>query len=159
VSDAASSTNLTSSEQQTLHGVVDFYGPKGDDNVSVSLPTDPSIFGGSENPRGDGGTAVSIAIKPGLGTKELAANIAHEGQHGVDDRLRGRNINSRAERLSTEISAYTTQALFQKAIHFSTSSHDGWTPLGGFNLPNILDQAQQSVNAACRSSHTGTCGD
>jgi RHS repeat-associated protein len=159
VNDAASSSNLTSSEQQTLHDVVDFYGPKGDDNVSVSLSTDPTIFGGSEDPRADGGTSISIAIKPGQGTKELAANIAHEGQHGVDDKIRGRNINSRAERLSTEISAYTTQAIFQEAIHFATSSHDGWTPLGGFNLQNIQDQAQRSVNAACRSSHTGTCGD
>ena len=157
VNDASTSSNLTDEEQDALSAVVDFYGVKGDDTVSVAISEDSDVIRGTAALRADGGEDISLKPDGELGV--LARNIVHEGQHGVDDQMRGRDITSRSERKATEVDAYTAQATFQKAIHFATSSSDGWTPFGGFSIDNINRQAEASVLAACGKSSTGSCGD
>lgn len=117
---------------------------------------DSDAIRGSES-LGVSGTSISVKLDPQ--SPIVARNIVHEGQHGVDDSIRGRDIQTRSERKATEISAYKSQAIFQKAINFAASSSDGWTPLGGFSAGNINRQAELSVLAACRGSKTGSCGD
>jgi hypothetical protein len=150
---------LGDDEKGTLDAVVNFYGGKGDENVRVSLSTQPGFSGGTANLRTDGGEDVSINLQPGLPRKAIAAHIAHEGQHGVDDQTRGRDIQSRGERKTTEINAYTSQAIFQKAINFVAPGIEGWTPIRGIDRRIIEQQAEISVEFACGSSKTGSCGD
>ena len=139
-----------------MQSVIDFYGDKGDESVSVSILHD-SGAGGTENYQPGGGESVSVKLTKPLDA--FARNIAHEGQHGADDQIRGREIYSLTEREQTELNAYTTQAVFQKALNFVTSSNDGWTPLGGYNTENIRNQARDSVKRACGTTTTGSCGD
>jgi hypothetical protein len=159
VKDAASSSRLSGDEQSALEAVDDFYGEKGDDSVHVALSSQPGFSGGTENVRTDGGEDVSINLQPGLAQNIVAAHIAHEGQHGVDDQIRSREIQSRGERMATEINAYTTQAIFQKAINFVAPGIEGWTPVRGLDTKAIEEQARTSLNIACGSSNTGSCGE
>jgi RHS repeat-associated protein len=155
--DASVSSGLTDQEQDVLGSVLDFYGEKGNDSVSVSMSGETGAIRGTAALREDGGEDVSL--RPDHSLNVLARNIVHEGQHGVDDQRRGMDINSRVERKATEISAYTAQAIFQKATNFATSSSDGWTPFGGYSVENIYRQAENSVDTACQKSSTGSCGD
>lgn len=142
-----------------MEAVDGFYGEKGDDSVHVSLSSQPGFSGGTENVRPGGGEDVSINLQPGLAQNTFAAHIAHEGQHGVDDQIRGRDIQSRGERMATETNAYTTQAIFQKAINYVAPGIEGWTPVRGLDRKVVEEQAQTSVNIACGSSNTGSCGE
>jgi RHS repeat-associated protein len=152
---ATSRGDMTDDERAALNNVIDLYGDKGDISVQVSF-TDTLLVQGNESLQSDGTIGIKLKAQPS--TVELARDIVHEGAHGVDDLARGRNVNSRAERKESEIKAYTAQAYFQKAEHFSNSSHDGWTPFGGLNFDNIESQAENSVNIACRHDRSGSCG-
>ena len=127
--------------------------------MHVSLSSERGFSGGTENFRADGGEDVSINLQPGQAQNTIAAHIAHEGQHGVDDQTRGRDIQSRGERMATEINAYTTQAIFQKAINYVAPGIEGWTPIRGLDGKVIEEQARTSVNIACGSGKTGSCGE
>ena len=157
VKDASMSSSLTDQEQDVLGTVVDFYGDKGDDAVTVFVSSESGPVRGSAAVRGDGGEDVSLRIDDPANV--LARNIVHEGQHGIDDQNRGRDILTRGERKTTEINAYAAQATLQKAMNFATSSSDGWTPFGGYSFENINRQAESSVATACRGMTTGSCGD
>lgn len=148
-------TQTTDDERTALNNVVDLYGNKGDTSVQVSF-TDTALVQGNESLQNDGTIGIKLKAQPS--TVELARDIVHEGAHGADDLARGRNVNSRAERKESEIKAYTAQAYFQKAEHFSSSSHDGWTPFGGLNFDSVESQAINSVNIACRHDRSGSCG-
>ena len=157
VEDASMSSSPTDQEQDVLGTVVDFYGDKGDDAVTVFVSSESGPVRGSAAVRGDGGEDVSLRIDDPANV--LARNIVHEGQHGIDDQNRGRDILTRGERKTTEINAYAAQATLQKAMNFATSSSDGWTPFGGYSFENINRQAESSVATACRGMTTGSCGD
>jgi len=60
--------------------------------------------------------------------------------------------------MDTEVNAYIAEAVFQKAANCAESVNDGWTPVGGYDMENIYHQAEDSVEAACGKSTTGSCG-
>jgi hypothetical protein len=106
-------------------------------------------------PAGGGGGGDGVADNA---IKNLGKNAVHEGKHGLTDSERGREDNTRSERLDNEIGAYTVQGYYQKALRFSTSSDDPWTYGGGLSEKNILNKANASVNQACGSETGGSCG-
>jgi RHS repeat-associated protein len=155
--DAAKSSELTPAQRESVQKVVDFIGKPGDgNNVTVMFRDDSSRGGYATFNKADGKT--TLTLRPDNAIKNLGKNAVHEGKHGLTDSERGREDNTRSERLDNEIGAYTVQGYYQKALRFSTSSDDPWTYGGGLSEKNILNKANASVNQACGSETGGSCG-
>lgn len=101
---------------------------------------------------------IAISISETRKSRDAAADIIHEGAHGLDDQKRGRSISSRNERKETEVNAYTAEAHFQKAENYATSFNDGWVPGLGFSQEKVKKQAESSILVACGQSTAGSCG-
>jgi hypothetical protein len=152
---AAASPYLDASERAALHAVRTFFGDKGDPSVRISFKSNDLVQGTA---RLDADLRASISLIAGKDLWETVRDAFHEGSHGLDDRIRGRAIESRAERKATEVQAYLIQAIFQKATNRASNSNDGWTPAGGFRMDKIEVQAEGSVRAACLGETSGSCG-
>lgn len=154
---ASGSARLTGGEKNILKTVVEFYGKNRENNgVAVSF-REKGLVQGTALRRTDGGADITLVA--GKSLQEHGRDIVHEGSHGVDDKVRGRSIETRAERKETEIKAYAAQAYFQKAENFSTSWNDGWSVKEQRIVPeNIERQAESSVRRACGQTASGSCG-
>ncbi|MFK3649185.1 RHS repeat-associated core domain-containing protein [Lysobacter enzymogenes] len=162
VAAAASNPRLNEDQRGVMRKIVSFYGPKGDARVGVSF-SDGLSTDGAATMRKDGGhdiqfnmARLSAYTKDAFG-QNFGRQAAHEGQHGVDDRARGRAIETLAERKATEVNSYTTAAYFQQAENVAFKWDDGWTPVRGFSRANIENQAMSSVRAACAGVEEGSC--
>ncbi|ALN65466.1 putative exported protein [Lysobacter antibioticus] len=164
IASAASNPRLTSSERSVMARIAGFYGKPGEDNkVSVSFGALKGP-GGTAAFRADGGAHITLDIMQATKKTEndtlnvLGRAAAHEGEHGANDRARGRPVATRAERKQEEVAGYSAQAYFQKSANFSESSSDGWIFWKGMiSKENIERQAEGSVNTSCVSSREGSC--
>jgi hypothetical protein len=155
--DAAKSSQLTAEQRGSVQKVVDFIGtPDNNKNVTVTFKDDSSRGGYATFNKADGNT--TLTLRPDNAIKNLGKNAVHEGKHALTDSDRGREDNTRSERLDNEIGAYRVQGFYQKALQYSTSSDDPWTFKGGLSEGNILNKANSSVDQACGSETGGSCG-
>ncbi len=155
---ATESARLTTPQQENLKHATGFVGlPNDENNVIVKFRDDSSRGGYSTFNAKDNTT--TLTLRPDKDIKNLGKNAVHEAEHGYVDAQRGRGDESRTERFENEVSAYTTQAYYQDALQYSTSSDDPWTYTGGTSEQNIADRAELSVNEACGNQNTGSCGD
>jgi hypothetical protein len=78
---------------------------------------------------------------------EKAATVAHEGEHGVQQKAGGMPGNNEQE-FHGEQQAYTVQSDVNEGLN-KTSAYGTWTPGGGFNQGAIDDYATRSTDMWC----------
>jgi len=147
---------LSSNEQQRLSTILGLYGNEGDPGVHVSFAAGPGYLGMATYSPLPWGENVSFSSDP-RPNLSFYSTIIHEGQHAVDDFDRRSDMRSFEDRHQTEINAYTSQAIFNRAANGSSNFEllDG---SGGYDQQAIENAAQDSISAACGGGDGGvTC--
>ncbi len=159
IAEAAESPNLSDEEKSIVKGILSAFGEKGDDRVRVSFHENADMRGGATNYHDDGlgGKYNSISLNSlniPSDTRDstiIMGGVAiHEGGHARDNFERGRPIGSLSERMSTEINAYTGEAVFYKAMD-SVVRPKLWNPKVGIQTGEVMKAAERSVKNACAS--------
>ena len=156
-----------SSERRSLDRVLTFLGRPGQVNgvtVRVGAGTIPGAAGGASitqhaAPVGPTGFTSQIGLNlegrssPSF-APELASTLAHEAQHGMDQRAIGRMHENAAEVRSTETNAWTTDAAVYRGLNFE-SAWRTWTRAGGFDAEAVQRGVERSVQDWCNAG--GNC--
>ena len=143
--------------------VVKFYGREGKNNgVTVKIG---NAGGANANTATRGGkTTITLDLTQmaavfghrsdgsNLST-ETAATVAHEGQHGIDEKANGMPQN-RAQEKAYEVKAFTTQSFVNHGLGVN-SAYGVWTNVGGFNASAVDSSAETSTQSWCLAG--GTC--
>jgi RHS repeat-associated protein len=160
LAEAAANGSLSQSQQKALTAVQNFYGAPDEKNgVTVQIGDKGSLPGsvGGTSTQGNetniGIRADTIANGEGKDTQKFqdrfASTVAHEGQHGLDQRANGMPKN-RADEKASEVRAYTSEA----ALFQGLNSGFGpwlWTPERGLQPGGIERSAENSTNLWCQS--------
>jgi RHS repeat-associated protein len=153
VKKAIKSGNLSKDEKAALKDVVKFYGKAGKDNgVTVNTGTG-SGAGLGKTATESGRTTISLNLSsldssPNGGTPstEKAAEVAHEGEHGVQQKANGMPATP-DQTYKAEQQAYTAQSFVNKGLN-TDSSWGVWTTSGGFNQNAVDETAADSTRLA-----------
>jgi RHS repeat-associated protein len=153
------SISKTGSDHAALSKVLGFYGKEGVAN-GVKISTGPTNAGGpmgSSTHNGVTNIKIDAKLMNGLAalhklpiTSAYAAELAHEGQHGIDQRHDGMP-NSRAEELRGETRAARTEAAGWQAVN-TDSWWKTWTQAGGFDSKAIQKEAEAATTAWCQGN-------
>lgn len=160
VANSASKLPAGSAEQKTLNAIVKFYGKERQKN-GVVVKISSSGFA-SEKMKGQ---TVTLTFNPAAmraafsgrtdGSKpevEIAGAVAHEGQHGVDDRARGYSSSLTSQLVRDERNGYRTQSYVNEG--------QGVPSAYGLWSPGITDAQQtQAINQAAANSVAADCSD
>jgi RHS repeat-associated protein len=156
---AASQLKEGSTERAILDRVVDFYGEADHDNdVTVQVVAGDSKAGSAVTV----GSETTITYNPlahgeGYGgtvdTHERAATLAHEGNHGVDQKRWGMT-NSLHRREWNEKRAVTAEAAYFKGANQDARTGI-WTRAGGIDANKVDRRALRSLEMSCPAG--GTC--
>jgi len=157
INKAASSKRLNADQKAALKGVVAFYGKAGKDN-GVTVNTGDAAAGANGGTRTENGrTSISLNLSNwdapyanlngGSPKAEKAATVAHECEHGVQQKAGGMPGNNEQE-FHGEQQAYTIQSDVNEGLN-KTSAYGTWTPGGGFNQGAIDDYATRSTDMWC----------
>jgi hypothetical protein len=152
--DAAGKLPAGSTEQKALNKVLKLYGKEGVKNgVSVKFSND--TFANTTMSKSQ---QVTISFNPtqmhnafagrsdgSQESVESAGTVAHEGQHGVDDRARGRMAETTSEVAKTEHNAFTTQSYVNQG-EGTPSAYGLWRP--GMSDADRADSINQNAAAA-----------
>lgn len=158
IGDAATKLGAGSKGQKALNAVTKLFGKEGQKN-GVSVKFSNKGFASTDS---DGNkitiTFNSTAMHNAFsgrsdGSQESVENggtVAHEGQHGVDDRARRRGPESRAELIHTERNAYRTQSYVNQGEGIP-SAYGVWSP-------GINDASRtQAINQSAAGSVAADC--
>lgn len=146
---AAGNLPSSSYESQIVQNSADFYGqPWQDNGVTVGDQSDPSAGGGAQT-RG-GKTSITIDVAGFNTTPDLAASLAHEGDHGSDQKKFGMPT-SEPQELADEKRASTTEALTYKGLGVD-SPRGTWTQAGGLDHRAIEKEATESTALWCTNN-------
>ena len=111
----------------------------------------------------DGSIVTTITLPTSFlskSTDRQAEVDIHEGQHGVDDKARGRDPFSFAEFLNTETNAYTVQSYVMMGLD-AMPGNGLWDPTWGADAAdkNRRDAIKKSaLDSARKDCSTGGCG-
>jgi len=133
---AANNLKDGSKERKALEKIIGFYGREGDKN---GVTTKFGDLGGGANANTDsknGKTTITFDLNQAHqsfsnrndGSKEeveIAGTVAHEGQHGIDDKSRG-NPRSEAEEYATEKNAFDAQSWVNKGLDVNSAYTGLW---------------------------------
>jgi RHS repeat-associated protein len=147
-----------STEGKAIGKVLSFYGSSTDKNsVNISFGTIAPNTLGRTNVGKDGSVNIKLDLKlinsyapkdeytPGTSLAVRAGTEIHEGTHGVDGRILGRDPENRHEELHTERNAWTNESYVYKGLGVGTPDH--------LSEPgNIEKGAQASTTAACAAA-------
>lgn len=167
VEKAASNPSNTASQSDRLNKVVGFYGAAGDDNgvtVKISDSSTGVVGGGASTSGGKATIGVEMrAIEAGSGGSSsasfgprLGGVMAHEGQHGIDQRSGGMP-KSRSDAKRLELGAYGTEGLFYKAINLVPAPHRLWSPVRGIDEDAVDRAADRSTKIWCGLTSAEGC--
>lgn len=149
---------------KAIGAVLKFYGAAGEKNgVGVSFGKlaagtlgETSFGKGGVNIKFDLGqiSAFSQGQMAGTSLVERSAAEIHEGTHGVDERVLGRNPENRHEEMQTERNAYRNQSYVYEGLGVNTQFNlwsPSWSPANAEQNRNaaIEEGAQRSTAAAC----------
>jgi hypothetical protein len=136
IRDAASKFEDGSKEQKALDQVIKFYGKEGEKN---GVPIHSSATGFATEVAN--GSKVTVTFNTsamneafsgrtdGSNVKvEVAAVVAHEGVHGIDDRARNGAKETDADTLRTERNAYRTQSYVNEGKGVPSAYPGLWRP-------------------------------
>ena len=137
-----------------LQAVADFYGAQDEENnVIVNVSTENRL-GSALTVSGVTTIRVNLAQAAAIfseswmnGDIEMSGVLAHEGQHGINQRAKGHS-RSFAEAAENEVSAYTAQAYVNLAKGVN-SAYDLWNRWQGLNRQRIESSAMRSVFIWC----------
>jgi hypothetical protein len=153
IEDASTSSVLTTAEKAAQRAILNRLGKRGDPGVDIGFSDD--IRGLGVTDRNTDGTD-KITINNVLRNVDSAASVLdHEGRHAVDDKYRGRDIQTLHERTQTELNAYTNQAAFDRAAGIPTRLNK-WDRTEGYDWDEIHKQVQNSINASCSGNETAS---
>jgi hypothetical protein len=82
---------------------------------------------------------------------EAAAQVAHEGEHGVQQQDHGMPQN-KAQEKAGEVDSYTVQSYVNKGLQ-DNSEYGIWTIRGGFNPAAVNNYAKASTAAWCQTKY------
>jgi RHS repeat-associated protein len=152
-----SSKNLTAAQQAALKQVVAFYGEAGVNNgVTVNTGTAGVGANGGTFTDKKGHTTISLKLSNWDSTKgltkesiriEKVGTVAHEGEHGVQQKDHGMPRSAEEEYLG-ELQAFGVQGDVNRASGVK-SAYGIWSPSGGFNERAIQTGADKSTNLWC----------
>jgi RHS repeat-associated protein len=163
--DAAANSSLTPEQSASLNAVHDFYGPPNVENdVTVKVGDQGSVagsIGGTTTIGGktDIGVRLNTVLEPtdnmsnGRFKDRLAALLAHEGAHGVDQRINGMPLDRVTEKAG-EIRAATVEAAMFQGLNSSYGPWL-WTPEHGPQPNGIERQAEHSTKLWCDRKQGG----
>jgi hypothetical protein len=170
IQEAIKSGNLTKKEAAELNKVVSFYGKEGKDNgVTVTFQKAGDTVGGTSTV--DGRTTVTLSLKDALSNPvnsqkgaspdtQAAADVAHEGEHGVQQQAEGMPQN-KAQEKAGEVDAYTVESYVNKGLQDDSSMWSPkagaaiWSNKKGFSASAVDDFANQSTAVWCQAG--GNC--
>lgn len=162
---ASANGSLSQSQQQALGAIQTFYGEPGQKNGVTVMIGDKGSLSGSVGGASTQGKETSIGIRadkiadnPGdKGSQKfqhrLAGIVAHEGEHGLDQRDNGMPKNRVSEKAG-EIRASTTEAALYQGLNSSYGPWL-WTPERGLQPGGIERQAEHSTNLWCANNPGG----
>jgi RHS repeat-associated protein len=162
IKESIRSGNLDKSERKQLKAVLKFYGKAGKDN-GVLVHAGPGFAGTPGNTDFHAGTHTTeisfdfskIDLK-GVGKidTEIAAEVAHEGEHGVIENARGAKPIGRDQIFSEEKQAYGVQGLVNKGMQ-DDSPYGIWTNARGLSDQATRLAAWGSTIEDCKSASAG----
>jgi RHS repeat-associated protein len=158
---AAKNLPAQSSHRVALQKILTLYGREGVDN-GVTVRVDGGQNLGSADTQG-GKTNISLNIgltadiNGGRETDkfhaEIASTLAHEAQHGLDDRRYGEALNRRMI-MRTETNAARTEAYVYEGLRID-APWGTWTQATGMGPENVNTEAEASTKAWCDAG--GNC--
>jgi hypothetical protein len=171
IREAVNSGNLTKKEAAALNKVLAFYGPlqkAGHDNGVTVSSMKPNANDAGGTVTSGGRTTITIDFKGTLSDPhssqngaspdtELAAQVAHEGEHGVQDQASGGSTNIRSQIKADEVDAYKVQSYVNKgemdnSSYWSKSAGAAiWSNGTGYSAAAVNDYANQSTRDDCAS--------
>lgn len=158
---ASANGSLSQGQQKSLNAVQAFYGKPEEKNGVTVMIGDKGSLSGSVGGTSTQGKEASVGIRAdtiadnsgGKGTQKfqerLAGVVAHEGEHGVDQKVNGMP-RDRATEKAGEIRAATTES----ALYQGLNSNFGpwlWTPERGPQPNGIERAAENATNLWCQS--------
>jgi hypothetical protein len=162
ISDAAKNLPKGSSERSRLDKVSAFYGKAGEKNkVTIEIRDNNGSIGGASTRFGRTTIGIQLGnVKSswyGKGDSEnnvIGGLMAHEGQHGIDQRKDGMPKDRESEK-HHEVEAYTTQGIFNMGAGYRS---DPWRlvgPGGGIDQDAVDRAAEASTQVWCSAG--GAC--
>ncbi len=162
IKESIKSGNLDKSERKQLKAVLKFYGKEGKNN-GVLVHAGPGFAGTPGNTDFHMDTHTTeisfdfskIDLK-GVGKidTEIAADVAHEGEHGVIENARGARPVGKDQIFSEEKQAYGAQGLVNKGMQ-DDSPYGIWTNARGLSDQATRLAAWGSTIEDCKSSSAG----
>lgn len=150
--EALKSDKLTANQRAAINKVLGFLGDAQKAN-GVVVKFGPVMTGaggqtGSEKAP-DGSLVVTITLPTSIlskSTDRQAEVDIHEGQHGVDDKARGRDPFTFPELLTTETNAYTVQSYVMMGL-MARSGNGLWDPTWGADVADKIALLGRPLNA------------
>jgi RHS repeat-associated protein len=164
---ASKSKYLSKDEKSSLKQILSFYGKEHKDNgVTVNTGPRPSDVGGTKTENGRTTIALDLAHwdtkgalpNGGSAEAEKAAEVAHEGEHGVQQKANGmRTPGDKQGVYSDEQQAYTVQSLVNKGLQVD-SAFQLWTT-DGFSSDARDFYSLKSTDLWCHCDWKPTAGE
>ena len=164
---AASDKNLSKDQKAALQKVISFYGDAGKDNkVTVNTGSGSSGTNNGGTSTANGRTTISIdlshwdakgaPLNGGKADSEKASTVAHEGEHGVQQKAQGMPTTNdqeyKGEQQAFQVQSYVNQGLG------ATSAYGVWTPTGGYSQSAVNANAANATQIWCGCGWTPTSG-
>jgi hypothetical protein len=163
IREAAGNLEKGSKEQKALNKVLSFYGKEGKDNgVTVKFGSGATANAGTITENGR--TTITLNLKTMDSSfsnrndgssvdTEKAGTVAHEGEHGVQQKDHGMPQN-RAQELAGERDSFTIQSYVNQGLQDS-SAYGIWTVQGGTDQKQIDSWAEKATDLWCQAG--GNC--
>ena len=150
-----------SAGRTSLSNVVKFYGKENENNGVTVRIAQSSLLGGAETKDGKVTVSINLASEAKLSASqnasffksEVASTLAHEGQHGIDERRQGMPSNRGMEK-AFELRAARTEAYVWQGLRID-SLWGTWTSATGLNQSAIEAQAESSTQELCKQGGGG----
>jgi hypothetical protein len=157
ISKAANSKRLDPAQRAALKAVVGFYGKaKADNGVTVNTGNAAAGANGGTH-TADGRTTISLQLSNwddpnanlngGSAKAEKGATVAHEGEHGIQQKAAGMP-GSPEQEFQGEQQAYKVQSDVNEGLN-KKSAYGIWTKDGGFSQAKDDQYATRSTDMWC----------
>ena len=164
---AAASDSLTKDQKAALQKVIGFYGDAGKDNkVRIDAASGSSGKNNGGTSTSNGRTTITLdlshwdakgaPLNGGSPDTEKAGTVAHEGEHGVQQKAHGMPT-SNGQEFTGEQQAFQVQSYVNQGLG-ATSAYGLWTPTGGFNQQTVDSNATNATQIWCVCDWTPTSG-
>lgn len=161
IKQASKSFSAGSPQARALAKILKFYGKENDGNtVSIAFREIDGVSNGQTHYDQNAGALITFdvgAIKTnfgGLGNDEaveVAATVAHEGQHGVDAFEKGGDPVGYNQRYQTEYNAFMSQSLVNQGLGVS-SVYDVWSNDWPGNFAEGYRAWESDLQAQCATA-------